>query len=84
MTNTLHEVFHLQKFRAQQLQTINCILSKKDVLLIAPTGKTMVPLHSIDNNSLDIYSIDFQVEARVCAINCQRLLAPDWPSLYPH
>lgn len=31
-------VFKLKTFRQQQLQTINCILAKKDVLLIAPTG----------------------------------------------
>lgn len=31
-------VFNLNDFRPQQLQAINCIMSKKDVLMIAPTG----------------------------------------------
>lgn len=35
---TLKNVFKLNDFRPQQLQTINCLMSKKDVLLIAPTG----------------------------------------------
>lgn len=34
----MNNVFKITAFRQQQLQTINCILSKKDVLLIAPTG----------------------------------------------
>lgn len=34
MTN----VFKLKEFRQQQLQAINCILAKKDVVMIAPTG----------------------------------------------
>lgn len=34
----MKRVFKLNGFRPQQLQTINCILAKKDVLLIAPTG----------------------------------------------
>ncbi|XP_058065516.1 ATP-dependent DNA helicase Q1-like [Anopheles bellator] len=34
----LKEVFHLNDFRAQQLQTINALLSGHDVLLLAPTG----------------------------------------------
>lgn len=38
VSDTLKRVFKLNGFRPQQLQTINCILAKKDVLLIAPTG----------------------------------------------
>lgn len=38
VSDTLKRVFKLNSFRPQQLQTINCILAKKDVLLIAPTG----------------------------------------------
>jgi superfamily II DNA/RNA helicase len=34
----LKETFKLPSFRAQQLETINAILSKHDVLLLAPTG----------------------------------------------
>lgn len=34
----MKRVFKLTDFRPQQLQTINCILAKKDVILIAPTG----------------------------------------------
>lgn len=34
----MKRVFKLNGFRPQQLQTINCVLAKKDVLLIAPTG----------------------------------------------
>lgn len=37
--DTLQDVFKLKKFRPQQLQTINCIMAKKDVLMIAPTGR---------------------------------------------
>ncbi|XP_055534231.1 ATP-dependent DNA helicase Q1-like [Wyeomyia smithii] len=35
---TLKDVFHIEKFRAQQLAAINAVLSKNDVLLLAPTG----------------------------------------------
>lgn len=38
VSDTLKRVFKLNGFRPQQLQTINCVLAKKDVLLIAPTG----------------------------------------------
>lgn len=34
----MKRVFKLNEFRPQQLQTINCIMSKKDVIMIAPTG----------------------------------------------
>ncbi|XP_055628095.1 ATP-dependent DNA helicase Q1-like [Toxorhynchites rutilus septentrionalis] len=34
----LKEVFHMKSFRAQQLGAINAVLSKHDVLLLAPTG----------------------------------------------
>lgn len=34
----MKRVFKLNKYRPQQLQTINCIMSKRDTLLIAPTG----------------------------------------------
>ncbi|XP_058461346.1 ATP-dependent DNA helicase Q1-like [Malaya genurostris] len=34
----LGDVFHIKEFRAQQLGTINAVLSKQDVLLLAPTG----------------------------------------------
>ncbi|XP_058832299.1 ATP-dependent DNA helicase Q1-like [Topomyia yanbarensis] len=34
----LKDVFNIKDFRAQQLGTINAVLSKKDVLLLAPTG----------------------------------------------
>lgn len=34
----MRSVFKLEHFRPQQLQTMNCILAKKDVLMIAPTG----------------------------------------------
>lgn len=34
----MQNVFKLEDFRPQQLQTINCIMAKKDVLMIAPTG----------------------------------------------
>lgn len=36
--STLKNVFKLPSFRAQQLQCCNAIMSKHDVLLIAPTG----------------------------------------------
>lgn len=35
----LEDVFKLHTFRSTQLQTINAVLSKKDVLMIAPSGK---------------------------------------------
>lgn len=34
----MKNVFKLDDFRPQQLQTINCVLAKKDVIMIAPTG----------------------------------------------
>ncbi|XP_019931039.3 ATP-dependent DNA helicase Q1 [Aedes albopictus] len=34
----LKEVFHMRDFRAQQLATINALLAKQNVLLLAPTG----------------------------------------------
>lgn len=34
----MRKVFKLSKFRPQQLQTMNCIMAKKDVIMIAPTG----------------------------------------------
>lgn len=36
--HTLKTIFKLDKFRPQQLQAINCVMSKKDTLLIIPTG----------------------------------------------
>lgn len=38
LRDTMKRVFKLNDFRPQQLQTINCIMAKKDVILIAPTG----------------------------------------------
>lgn len=38
LRTTLKKVFKLKDFRPQQLQTINCIMAKKDVIMIAPTG----------------------------------------------
>lgn len=38
VSDAIKRVFKLNGFRPQQLQTINCVLAKKDVLLIAPTG----------------------------------------------
>lgn len=38
LKDTMKKVFKLTSFRPQQLQTINCVLSKKDVVMIAPTG----------------------------------------------
>lgn len=38
---TLNDVFKLSTFRTQQLRTITAVLSKKDVLMIAPSGKNM-------------------------------------------
>lgn len=34
----LKEIFHMADFRAQQLATINALLAKQNVLLLAPTG----------------------------------------------
>lgn len=34
----MKRVFKLKEFRPQQLQTMNSILAKKDVIMIAPTG----------------------------------------------
>lgn len=34
----MKSVFKLKQFRPQQLQTINCVLAKRDVIMIAPTG----------------------------------------------
>lgn len=34
----MKKVFRLENFRPQQLQTINCVMSKRDVIMIAPTG----------------------------------------------
>ncbi|XP_053684991.1 ATP-dependent DNA helicase Q1-like [Sabethes cyaneus] len=34
----LKDVFHMEKFRAQQLAAINAVLSQNDVILLAPTG----------------------------------------------
>ncbi|XP_055593563.1 ATP-dependent DNA helicase Q1-like [Uranotaenia lowii] len=34
----LRDVFHMREFRSQQLPAINAVLSKHDVLLLAPTG----------------------------------------------
>lgn len=34
----MENVFHLTEFRAQQLQTINSVMARKDTLLIVPTG----------------------------------------------
>lgn len=34
----MKRVFHMKEFRPQQLQTINCVMAKKDVIMIAPTG----------------------------------------------
>jgi ATP-dependent DNA helicase Q1 len=31
-------IFNLDKFRSQQLETINVTMSKIDVILVAPTG----------------------------------------------
>lgn len=38
LRETMSNVFKLMDFRPQQLCTINCILAKKDVIMIAPTG----------------------------------------------
>ncbi|XP_031620105.1 ATP-dependent DNA helicase Q1-like [Contarinia nasturtii] len=38
LRETMKTVFRLDNFRPQQLQTINCVMSKKDVIMIAPTG----------------------------------------------
>lgn len=38
MRTVLKSVFGLSDFRAQQLQTINCVMARKDTLLIVPTG----------------------------------------------
>lgn len=38
MRKILRDTFKLSDFRPQQIQTINAILSKHDVLLLAPTG----------------------------------------------
>lgn len=35
---TAQNVFKIKDFRPQQLQTINCVIAKKDVVMIAPTG----------------------------------------------
>lgn len=34
----MKKVFKLTEFRQQQLQTMNCVMARKDVLMIAPTG----------------------------------------------
>lgn len=38
VTEILNNKFHLTSFRPFQLSTINATLSKKDVILIMPTG----------------------------------------------
>lgn len=38
LRDTMSTVFKLKEFRPQQLQTINCVMAKKDVIMIAPTG----------------------------------------------
>lgn len=35
---TLKDIFRMKDFRPQQLRTINALLSKNDVILVAPTG----------------------------------------------
>lgn len=57
LRETLKRVFKLDEFRPQQLQTINCIMSKNDVLLIAPTGggkSLCYQLPAILNNGLTL------------------------------
>lgn len=41
---TLNTVFKLKDFRPQQLQTINCVLSKKDVLMIGNVNFLFDPI----------------------------------------
>lgn len=41
ITQTLEDVFKLRTFRSEQLRTITAVMSKKDVLMIAPSGKNM-------------------------------------------
>lgn len=38
LRETMKNVFKLNEFRPQQLKTINCVMAKKDVIMIAPTG----------------------------------------------
>lgn len=54
---TMKNVFNMNRFRPQQLQTINCVMDKKDVIMIAPTGggkSLCYQLPAIVNNGLTI------------------------------
>ena len=69
LRKTLSNVFKYKAFRPHQMSTITAVMNKKDVLLIAPTGRLIA--ESLERGFIVLFY--FQAVEKACVFNCQPL-----------